>query len=174
MPHLFNGSSFDTVFSISACVSTFWLLFYLAVCSCSLFFAPLSVWCSQRGFCGTPRGGWALNQQKRSCCTKAEKNKIAIKYLTKSHIAGSLLIIFFSLFRFNISELSFHLLVKSNINEVISSWLVRERSPVFGIWESLLICFAGFQGKNHEEHRKVILIWWENGFGKVQSAIKSF
>ena len=62
---------------------------------------------------------------------RAEKNKIAIKYLTKSHIAGSLLIIFFSLFRFNISELSFHLLVKSN--EVISSWLVRERPPVFGI-----------------------------------------
>ena len=169
MPHLFNGSSFDTVFSIAACVSTFWLLFYLAVCSCSLFFAPLSVWCSQRGFCGTPRGGWALNQQKRSCCTKAEKNKIAIKYLTKSHIAGSLLIIFFSLFRFNISELSFHLLVKSN--EV----MVGPRAPA-SVWHLRIIVdlLCGLLGQKPPPRRAqkgdfdLVRKWF------WQSAIKSF
>ena len=132
MPHLFKGSSFDTVFSISACVSTLWLLFYLAVYSCSLFFAPLSVWCSQRGFCGTPRGGWALNQQKRSCCTKAEKNKIAIKYLTKSHIAGSLLIIF-SLF-FALIFLNFLFIFLSNL-------ILMKSSPA-GWSESARQCLA--------------------------------
>ena len=133
MPHLFKGSSFDTVFSIADCVSTYLYASFLSCCLQLLpFLCALVGLMLTKGFCGTPRGGWALNQQKRSCCTKAEKNKIAIKYLTNSHIAGSLLIIFFSLFRFNISELSFHLLVKSN--EV----MVGPRAPA-SVWHLRII-----------------------------------